>query len=232
MRTGVVKLRLVLASLLLLACDDDAPPPGGSDAGPILSIDAGAGDAGPRGGEDAGATDAGSVDGVDSGTAEDAGPVGMGCPPAGPFGAGVGNVPMDATVTTCDGEEVSLHSLCGGEAAWVFGYADWCPPCRSFARDDVESLWTTYSARGVNALMVVTETSGFGTPTTATCQEIRDRYGLTIPMVIDTDDAIQRALGIDSNAENVVMDGSLRILWNEKYADDEVATELESALGG
>lgn len=214
----------LLLAFVVLACDDDGPPPAGGDSGVDVGppIDAGDTDAGfDAGAPDVGATDAG--DGPDA-------VMGGVCPPVGPFGTGEGEVAADVTLFDCEGNEVRLHELCEAEVSWLFEFADWCPPCRSFASSDLEDVWTTYSAMGVQAYMVVSEDSDFAVADAADCAEIRDRYSLTMPVLYDPTGAVQTALDIDSNATNVIFDRGMRIRWKDKYAEAEVAGQLAAAL--
>lgn len=220
----------LLLALSIVACDDDGPPPAGGDAaidvGPALDAalpDVGSDDAGSddAGSPDVGATDAG--DGADAVMAAS-------CPPVGPFGTEEGEIAADVTLYDCEGNEVRLHELCDAQVSWLFEFADWCPPCRSFARSDLQDVWTTYSAMGVQAYMVVSEDADFAIADAADCAEIRDRYSLTMPVLFDPTGAVQTALDIDSNATNVIFDRGMRIRWKDKYAEDEVAGQLAAAL--
>lgn len=47
------------------------------------------------------------------------------CPPAGPFGAEVGDTPEDLRFSDCDGNAVGLHDLCGANAGLVFNFYGW-----------------------------------------------------------------------------------------------------------
>lgn len=216
----------VLFVISALACDDDAPPLGvgdsGVDSGP--AIDAGVDSALPDAGAD---PDVGAE--PDVGGGDDAA-TGALCPPSGPFGTNVGDVAADVTLFDCEGNEVQLHDLCEAEAGWLFEFADWCPPCRSFAGGELQNVYNTYSAMGVQGFMVVSQDRDFNVADAADCAEIRDRYSLTIPVLYDPSGAVQTALGIDSNATNVIFDPGMRIRWKDKYAESQVAGQLMEAL--
>lgn len=216
---------LLLATMLAFAfgCADEAAPPAGGDAAiDAPPFDAGAFDAGTDAGTDAAL-------GVDAADTSDAA-MGALCPPAGPFGTAVGDIAADVTLFDCEGNEVRLHELCEAQVSWLFEFADWCPPCRSFASRDLENVWTTYSAMGVQAYMVVSEDRDFAVADAADCAEIRDRYSLTMPVLYDPTGAVQTALAIDSNATNVIFERGMRIRWKDKYAESEVADQLAAAL--
>ncbi len=158
------------------------------------------------------------------------GPRTFGCPPSAPFGTAEGDVAADAVLFDCDGNEVALHTLCDAEVSWVFEFADWCPPCRGFARDDVQRIWAEYSARGVEGYFVVSADGSFNAPTQSLCNEVRDRYGLTMPVLFDPTGALQTALGINATAWNSLVQNGMVIDWKGKYAEAEVEGELASRV--
>lgn len=215
---------LLLAALLALGCGD----PG--DGEPTF-IDAGGGDGGgfdagqarDGGGSttrmDAGAGVDAAVDEVDGGEMMTE----ITCPP--PAGAA-----SDATFLDCEGNEVSFHSLCGGDALWLVGYADWCPVCKSFARDQINDIWAEFHPRGVEGMLVITASSSFGSPDAALCAEVRDRYSLEIPVVYDPTGNLSSALGLADNASNAVYDAAFTELWKAQYQDSMVPAQLEAAL--
>ena len=242
-------MRRLLLFVSLVACTDPAPPPGGTDAGPS-----------DAGGVDAFVAMDGGRDGVDApdcvpaceglacgddGCGGECGTCGAGevcaegacrlpmggtCPPAAPYGTEVGDVAADAVLFDCDGNEVRLHELCEADVAWIFEFADWCPPCRSFARDDVERIWTTYDPMGVDGYFVISADGDFGAPDQALCNEIRDRYSLSMPVLFDPTGELQTALGINANAWNVLLRPGGVIDWKGKYAESMVEGMIQSRL--
>lgn len=210
--------RIALASLLVLAlaCDDE---PVSTDRTP-----------------DMGGREVDAATPADGGLAVDAGPAadaatGGACPPTGPFGTAVGDVAPDVTLLDCEGNEVSLHeSLCDGSVGWAFVYAEWCPPCRSFARDDVESIWQSYRDQGLSGVVVVTADASYDAPTAELCAEVRDRYGLTMPVLFDPTGALPSGLDVRSNAVNVLFSEGMRIEWKGRYAESEVGGRIAGLL--
>jgi len=214
--------RIALASLLVcaFACDDD---PVSTDRSP---------DMGPRA-VDAAIPADGAVTTDDGGPTDvlDGSTVGGVCPPTGPFGTEVGDVAPDVTLLDCDGNEVSLHaSLCDGSVGWAFVYAEWCPPCRSFARDDVESIWQSYRDQGLSGVVVVTADASYDAPTAELCAEVRDRYGLTMAVLFDPTGALSSGLDVRSNAVNVLFTEGMRIEWKGRYAESEVEGRIAGLL--
>ncbi|MEM9068397.1 MAG: redoxin domain-containing protein [Myxococcota bacterium] len=152
------------------------------------------------------------------------------CPPVGPFGTEEGEVAADAVLLDCEGNEVRLHALCDAEIAWVFEFADWCSSCRRFARDDVERLWQEYAAQGVAGYFVISTDADFNPATQELCTEVRDRYGLSMPVLFDPDANLQSALGIGRNAWNIILGEGMEIRWKARYSDRMVPERLDEAL--
>jgi len=213
-----IRLLTIAALGLLLGCTDDAGADradvdGGSVRDAAASIDAFV------------AVDSGAVDG------EDAGVVGGSCPPSGPFGTAVGDIAPDVVLLDCDDNEVSLHdALCEAEVGWVFEYAEWCPPCRSFARDDVENLWQRYRDQGLQALVVVSADASYDAPTAELCAEVKERYGLTMPVLYDPTGALQSGLDVPSNAVDVVFSPGVQIAWKGRYDSADVDGQIAAVL--
>lgn len=191
--------------------DPDAAAPGGGDAGAGMGSD------------DAGAPDSGV----------DAGPPPAMCPPSGPYGPDAGDVAQELVLMDCDGVEHSLHSLCDREVTWIFELADWCPPCRSFARDDANRIYDRFVAEHGDAFagwMIVSEDMGFDPADAADCAAIRERYGIHMPVLIDPTGAFQDQLDVASNEVHVVLTEGAVIDWKGHYAGDRVEGRIEGAF--
>ncbi len=142
-------------------------------------------------------------------------PDAVACPPTGPTGTNVGDLLADTTLTACDGTPVSLHSFCG-RPLYINTFAGWCPPCRT----DATNAAATASTLPTNAqwLFVITETNNGSLPTTAYCESIRDGYGLTMPVVIDTAGTFPAHIGVTSpNSWHLVLDADFDIVHRVKY---------------
>ena len=222
--------------LALLGCTEDPAPSADSDAAVIdaalMDVSATSRDTeAPAADATLGQPDAAGSDTSvhDSTTPPDGAVAGPGCPPQGPFGTNVGSVVPNATVMDCDGNDVTLHSLCDGDAVWISMFADWCPPCRSFARDNMETVWQSHRDR-INGLVIVTANMSYGSPTQELCAEIRDRYELTIPIAFDPTGAAAAALGLSDNAENMVLRRGMEVAWTAKYAEHMVSAQISAVL--
>ena len=57
--------------------------------------------------------------------AADAGPPAPECPPLPPYGVAVGERLPGVALRTCDGDDLSLHDLCGANAGLTFHFFGW-----------------------------------------------------------------------------------------------------------
>lgn len=226
-----MRLLRALPLLALLACSS-APPPAGSDAARSVA------DAAVAPGSDA-ATTSGTDDAMasssdDAAASPDAPPVSaLSCPPEAPFGRAVGQIAPELSLPDCDGTMHSLHALCERDAVWLFELADWCPPCRSFAMSEANRLYDRFQGEAPERFegwVVVSEDSGFDPATSATCEEIRARYGLHAPVLFDTEGLLQSAFGVAPNEVQIVLGRGAEIRFVGHYAGDEVEAELARAL--
>ncbi len=157
-------------------------------------------------------------------------PTATSCPPSGPFGTTVGEVAADATAYDCDGNPVTLHSLCDRDVSWVFVYADWCPPCRSFAARSANTIQTTYADDDVDGFILISQDSSGSRPTEEVCADIRDRYSLEVPVLFDRDGSVATALGARPNSYPVVMSQGNVIEWAQHFGDSMLSSQIETAL--
>lgn len=105
------------------------------------------------------------------------------------IGLNKGDTPPDFTLTTLDGEEVTLSKLRGKKVVLNF-WATWCPPCKAemphmqnyyeqYAKDEnVEILAVNLTS----AERDVSEEAKIDTVTT-----FKDSYELTFPILLDTE---------------------------------------------
>lgn len=217
--------------------DDDAGPtsPGrdagpsapGADAGPACSPACGAAECGDDGcGGECGACGAGEL--CVGGRCEVA--EATSCPPAGPFGTRVGDTAPDFTLMDCDGNPHTLHGLCDAEVVWLFELADWCPPCRRFAQSRANEVYDAYASESFAAFTIISENSSFGPPTQEQCREIRDRYGLRMPVLYDPEGRFRRALDVPVNEVHVVLERGAVIDWIGHYGAGEVSDRIAAAF--
>ena len=121
------------------------------------------------------------------------------CPPRAPFGTTVGNTTEDLTFYDCDGAPHTLHELCAHEAVWVYQFAEWCEPCRSFVQTHVNAIYDEKRAvygELFEGWLVISENSEQGQPDAAFCATVRERYGLRMPVFFDPTGAFQRTFQV------------------------------------
>ncbi len=141
----------------------------------------------------------------------------------------VGDALVSLSLPDCDGQMHDLRSLCERQAGWVFAFAAWCPPCRRFA-EGAEDLYQTYEPRGLGAFFLITETESFEPPDASSCSAIRERYGLTMPVLYDGQGQFQEIYGVPPNDINIVTGESCKIVLKEQYSSEQVQPELELVL--
>ncbi|MCB9535349.1 MAG: TlpA family protein disulfide reductase [Myxococcales bacterium] len=134
------------------------------------------------------------------------------------------------TLMDCDGTPHDLRDLCGSDAAWIFEFAAWCPPCRSFARN-MNARLADYADEDLAVYLVISADANFGAPDAADCRAIREQYGLQIPVLYDPNGDFQRVFGVPDNDVHVVLDGDGTITLKEHYASEaEVYDAIDAAL--
>jgi peroxiredoxin len=98
----------------------------------------------------------------------------------------------DFTLTTLDGETVTLSDL-RGQVVLLNIWASWCPPCRA-EMPAMERTWQDYRERGVVVLAVNSTIQD----TPADAQAFVTENGLTFPIPLDTDGAVTRLYRVSS----------------------------------
>jgi hypothetical protein len=191
---------LFLAAALLMGCgsspaDETTEGDGKVEAGGSSGVAGAGGSSASDGGE-------GSAEGGASG---DGGtPVVEGCPPKGPFGTTVGNVLPNVTLPDCDGVMHSLYDQCEKTATWVFEFAGWCQPCRPYA-EGADERYKKFLGDDFEAYIVLSQKSD-GSPADAEfCKTVRDRYGMTMPVLYDTEAVFQTTLNVRETAVELVI---------------------------
>ncbi len=137
---------------------------------------------------------------------------------------------MDVELVDCDGNPVSLHEFCGESPSWLYHFAEWCPPCQDFARNEAQNLYDRFAEEGVSAALVISQDRNFESADQADCQRLRDELGLDFPVLIDPSGALGAALGIRNNAEAVAFGPTMEILYSRQYDHSGVAAAIEGAL--
>lgn len=219
--------------------DRDTAGPDGSDdaAGEADADDTGVMDAG-----DDAATDTGDDVMDDSGTdaTADASPDATEdtapdvppslCPPTGPFGTDVGDTVADVSLMDCDGGIHRVADLCEADAAWIFLYAGWCPPCQRRAASAAAFYASIAGSGDVEAWFVVSETASYAAPGPADCAAARDRFGLTMTVLYDPDQALPEALGTEYWSVDAVLGPGNTLVFTDQYGSDDDVTDAMAPL--
>jgi len=166
--------------------------------------------------------------------APDQGPLDVGAPrinpcPDAPIGRDVGQLIPEVTLLDCDGNPVSTRSLCEHDVGWIFEYAGWCPPCQVFATG-VEGIYQRGLERGdLRALFIISELVDFSPPDAAACARIRERFGLTMPVLIDPDGVFRARFEVAASDVNIVTRRGV-VTWWSRFGDAFVELAIQQAF--
>lgn len=87
-----------------------------------------------------------------------------------------------------------------------------------------------FSGDDVGAFFIISANSNFGAPSAADCRRLRDRYGISVPVLYDADGAFTQELGIPDNDMSFVLDEGNVITFKRQFAFSSVPGEIEEAL--
>jgi peroxiredoxin len=113
-------------------------------------------------------------------------------------------VPDDFTLGALDGSRRSLSSFKGKVVLLSF-WATWCGPCKA-ELPSIQALYNKMSAKGLVVLAV-----DLGEGKAKVAQFVRE-YGLTFPVLLDTDASVGSSYGASSIPTNYLIDRSGRII--------------------
>ncbi|MBC7306367.1 MAG: TlpA family protein disulfide reductase [Dietzia sp.] len=134
----------------------------------------------------------------------------------------VGSPAQDFTVTTIDGEQVSLSQY-KGKAVWVVFGASWCAPCQAEV-PDIEAAYQKYGPQGLEILGVnITED-------TPTVREYVQRVKITFPVAADPESAVADAYRVTAIPAHFFIDkdGVLKQIWQGSVSE----TSIEASMKG
>lgn len=117
-----------------------------------------------------------------------------------------GFISPDFTLTTLDGETVTLSGL-RGRVVLLNIWASWCPPCRA-EMPAMQRVWEEYQARGLVVLAVNSTIQD----TPADAQTFVSENGLTFPVLLDTGGEVTRLYRVSSLPTSFFIgaDGTIR----------------------
>lgn len=201
---------LFLTGPLGLGCSSSVPPTlDGTDSGaPDVRVVA---DGGPA---------------PEAGSGGDGGPIAH--PPWGPsfcpaesgtVGLKIGNqLPRNLELPDCDGNMVSLDSICGAAASWIFLSHMWCPHCQATAAQ-AEAIAQKYAGKNLAIVNVVIQNASYSAPTASDCTSWRTTYGS--PNVVTLYDPTGKTKGFfeqNYTALSVFVDGQ-RVIKSKAHTD-------------
>lgn len=102
-----------------------------------------------------------------------------------------GDTPPDFTLTTLDGEEITLSELRGKKVVLNF-WATWCPPCKA-EMPHMQNYYEQYAKEENVEILAVNLTSAERDISQAakvdTVKTFKNAYELTFPILLDTENA-------------------------------------------
>lgn len=107
------------------------------------------------------------------------------------FGLGNGDTPPDFTLTSLDGEDITLSDLRGKKVVLNF-WATWCPPCKA-EMPHMQSFYDKYGKEKNVEIIAVNLTSAERDVTADakvdTVMTFRDSFELTFPILLDPENS-------------------------------------------
>lgn len=123
-----------------------------------------------------------------------------------PVGLEVGQRAPDFALETMDGETIRLSDL-HGQAVLINFWATWCGPCR-LEMPDFDRIYELKHTQGFTILAVNQTT----TDTEEKIQAFVDEFGLSFPILLDSDDEVNLRYQIKSLPTTFIVDGNGIIL--------------------
>jgi peroxiredoxin len=136
----------------------------------------------------------------------------------------VGEPAQDFTVTTIDGEKVSLSQFKGQPVWLVFG-ASWCAPCQAEV-PDIEAAHKEYGPKGLVILGVnITED-------TETVKAYAQRVGITSLLAADPESAIADVYRVSAIPAHYFIDksGVVKEIRQGSVSPDSIATSMKGLV--
>lgn len=132
----------------------------------------------------------------------------------------------------CDGQSVSIPELlAGSELTLISLAAGWCLPCKAESEALMSDLHGPYCGSGLRIVQVLFQ-DPTGLPATKFfCQQWRDQYGLTIPVLVDPLFLTEELLGDGETPLNLLINSAGTILFRQEgYSPEELHTAIEMNL--
>lgn len=139
-------------------------------------------------------------------------------------GIPVGSMAPDFELKTIDGQTYKLSEL-RGQAVMINFFASWCPPCRA-EMPALQNAFEEYKDQGFIILAVNMNESAVA------IRSFQERYGLTMPIVVDTDDRVSRAYDIVPLPTSYFVDrnGVVRGKWTGEIRAEQLRLLIRKIL--
>jgi peroxiredoxin len=136
----------------------------------------------------------------------------------------IGAPAQDFSVTTIDGEKVSLSQF-RGKPVWIVFGASWCAGCQAEV-PDIEAAYKEYGPKGLVILGVnITESSD-------AVSDYAQRVGITFPMAADPESAVADAYRVSAIPAHFFVDkaGVLREIRQGSVSADTITTSMKGLM--
>ena len=154
--------------------------------------------------------------------------------PEGPYGSHIGDRLEDFVLRDCDGNDVSFgQGLSQAELVLLNVGAGWCGPCIEETRVMEEEIFQPFCSRGLRIVQVLFEDADALPTTSLFCQQWRDEYELTFPVLRDTLFTVESYFDdhMTQTPLNLLIDREGVIRYREEgIAPGDLATQIEALL--
>lgn len=138
------------------------------------------------GGDSGGGSDAGAVNLTPPAECALSGPPAGWTYPSGPYGQEVGDTFENITLDDCDGNPVSFGDILSESELVLFNIgAGWCAPCIEESAKLDATVFRPHCGRGLRVVQVLFEDDRSRPATKFFCNEWKNRYTLSFPVVVD-----------------------------------------------
>ena len=144
---------------------------------------------------------------------------------ASPGRAGGHNVASSFRVRTVSGESLDLDALRAKGPVVLDFWATWCKPCLA-AIPEIEAMWQRHRAGGLTVIGI----SADGPRNQSKVRPFATRLGITYPIVLDSDEALQQRFQVRALPTTVLIGRDGRVIrFSQGYRPGETAA-LEAAV--
>jgi thiol-disulfide isomerase/thioredoxin len=131
------------------------------------------------------------------------------------------NLVLDETYQQFQGEPIALKQQLGNKPIYLKLWATWCLDCRK-QMPDLQAVYTKYKdAIDIYAVNLnINETQ-------ETLQAIKDKYQLTVPIVLDNNGTIARNFNFVGTPFHVLINADGKVVYTSYHADADLHLKLD-----